>query len=627
MAVPVATARRILGYVWPYRLRLGLAVGCMLVLAATTSAYAFLTGPLLEYLLTGGNSRLKVLERFAPDFLSHLDRQQMLFVLPALMLAIAALKGLAYLGQFYVMGMLGQRVVADIRRELFRKLLGLSPTYFERHHSGDLLSRFTADVAAVELFATYGVASVLRDGVQVVSLLALAFVLDWKLSLLALTVVPLAALPMAKLAGALRRQIRAGQVALGQLGERVQEGLWGLNVIQAYHTERAELARFDRENARHLEQMRKAVRSRTLGPSLVELLLVAVLAGTLALAARAVAGGSLEPSRLVSFIATMAMLYQPAKDLGRVTPWLLQATAGAERIFEVLDAVSPLAAQGEASLGPLQNEVHFDGIDFDYGNEPVLRGLNLKLRRGEVVALVGESGGGKSTAVKLLLRFVDPSRGAVRIDGQDARSAKLADVRAQCALVTQEPLLFAESVKANLCYARPDAKQEEIVAAAKATGADAFIQKLPQGYDTLIGERGVRLSGGQKQRLALARALLAGAPVLVLDEATSNLDPESEREVQSVLDELLHGRTALVIAHRLSSVRNADRICVLKGGRLLEEGRHDELLALGGEYARLYALQSGEPAAPTPTRSQVGNDAAASIEGSRPPLLARERIS
>lgn len=584
------TTARLLGLVRPYAPRLALAFVCMGVLALTTAAYAWLTGPLLAFLLTGGKAGAGPLQHLFPGLFDGLDPSLAAWALPGAMLAVALLKGLAYLAQFYLMGMVGQAVVADLRRAFLAKLVRLPPSFYEARHSGDLLSRFSSDVAAVELFATYGVASVLRDGSQLLVLLVLVFALDFRLALGALCVVPLLILPVARLARSLRKRVRAGQAALGKVAERVQEGLWGLRVIQAYGTGPFELSRFDRENGRYLTEVRRALRTRALTPALVELLLVAALATTLAVAARAVLAGALSPERLVSFVTAMALLYQPAKDLGRVSPWLLQATAGAERLFEVLDAPEPITS-GTQVLPPVKHSVRLEGVGLAYGDRSVLRGLDLELKAGETLALVGESGGGKSTVVKLLLRFMDPSAGRVAIDGVDAREATLASVRAQFALVTQEPLLFNASVRDNLAYGRPGASQADLEAAAQAAGADAFIRALPQGYDTGIGERGVRLSGGQKQRLALARALVAQAPVLVLDEATSSLDPESEQAVQATLDALLVGRTALVIAHRFSAVRSATRVAVLKDGHIVETGTPAELLAKGGEFARLAQLQ------------------------------------
>jgi len=476
----------------------GIAFACMVVLALTNGLYAYLTGPLLTFLINAGapSSRglaaLGAVGHLFPQLFEGLDRGRALVVLPAFILGIALVKGAAYLGQFYMMGMVGQRVVADVRRALFQRLLGLSPAWFERHHSGDLLSRFTADVAAVELFATYGVAAVLRDTTQLAVLVVVLFSLDWRLASVGLVIIPVCAIPIARLARSLREQTRLSQAALGRLGERVQEGLWGHRIIQAYGMRAQEVRRFDADTDRYLEQMHRAIRARTLTPALLELFVVGALCLVLALAFRS---AGLAPELLVSFIAALAMLYQPAKDLGRVSPWLLQATAGAERIYEILDASDGLSLASSAEGSGTSaadggdrvpatpfDEVRFEEVQLAYAGTggapvPVLKGLNLRIRRGECVGLVGGSGGGKSTLVKLLLRFLDPTGGRVTLNGVDLRALPLGQVRACSALVTQEPLLFSDTLRANIAYARPEASLEQVEAAARVAFADAFISQ------------------------------------------------------------------------------------------------------------------------------------------------------
>ncbi|MGC4117117.1 MAG: ABC transporter ATP-binding protein [Myxococcales bacterium] len=591
----MSVLRRIGRYLAAERGALLAAAACMVLLAATTAAYAWLIGPVVKFLVTGGAQGLSRAFALVPS-LASLDRAQALLALPVAVLIVAALKGLAYFGQFYLMGMVGQRVIAAVRRDYLGSLLRQDAAYFAQARTGDLLSRFSADMAHVERAVTYSTAAYLRDSLSVVSLAVLAFVLDWRLSLVAFVGVPVLAVPVARLAKKLKRRARQSQESQGRLSAIVQEGLWGLRVLQAYRLEERELARFDRENAQVLRAETKAAKARSLGPAVVELVSVAGLAMVLYLAAESVTRGAVDSERLVSFLATVAFLFQPARALGRVGQFVVQAIASGERIFEVVDRVPAVRSPAQAApLPAMEKALALERVSFAYQPErSVLDGLELKVGSGEIVALVGESGSGKSTAALLAMRFADPAAGKVTVDGADVRQAELASVRRQAGLVTQEPLLFSGSVHDNIAYgSEGGATRAEVEWAARVADAHDFVSALPQGYDTPIGERGVKLSGGQKQRVALARALLARAPVLLLDEATSNLDAQSEREVTRALGQALQDRTALVIAHRLSTVAGAHRIAVLKGGQIVEQGTHAELLERGGEYARLHRLQTG----------------------------------
>ncbi len=590
----MSVLRRIGRYLAAERAALAGAAACMALLAATTAAYAWLLGPVVRFLVTGGAQGLERAFALVPP-LAALDRAQALLALPVVVLAVAALKGLAYFGQFYLVGMAGQRAIAGLRRDYLASLLRQDAAFFASARTGDLLSRFTADLAHVERAVTYAAPAYLRDGLAVVSLAALAFALDWRLSLVAFVGVPVLAVPVARLARKLKRRASQSQQSLGRLSALVQEGLWGIRVVQAYRLEERELERFDRENARVLRAEIQAARARSLGPAVVELVSVAGLALVLTLAAQSVARGAVDAERLVSFLATVAFLFQPARALGRVGHLAVQAVASGERVFEVIDrAPAVRSPAGAPALPPMERRLALERVGFAYAaDRPVLDGMDLEVGRGQVVALVGESGSGKSTAALLAMRFADPSAGQVTVDGADVRAAQLASVRRQAGLVAQEPLLFSGTVHENVAYGCDGATRADVEWAARVADAHEFVGALPQGYDTAIGERGAKLSGGQKQRLALARALLARAPVLLLDEATSNLDAQSEREVTRALGQALRDRTALVIAHRLSTVAGAHRIAVLKGGRIVEQGTHAELLERGGEYARLHRLQAG----------------------------------
>ncbi|RKH01451.1 ABC transporter ATP-binding protein [Corallococcus carmarthensis] len=582
---------RLLRYAKPHAGILVLAFVCMAVLGLATGAYAYLLGPALRFLLSGGEEGFASAHRV--PWLADLPREAALWGFPVLVLCVGAVKGVGYLGQFYFMGLFAQRVVKDLRRDLFLRLTALSPSQLSKERTGDLLSRFSSDVMAVELAAMYTVGSYLRDTIQVLVLAGVALAMSPMLGGLMLAVIPLAALPASKLTRKVLKGTREGQAHLGQLAGQLHEGLGGLRTIQAFNGQQAELARFESYAKAHEEAVVGAAWARGGVPGLMEVLAAAALAGALGYAA---ATRAMEPEALLSLLTAVILVYQPVKDLGRVTQFAVQAGAAGERLFALLDLKHPVEDASNAVPAPAMREsLRMQDVRFFYGERRALDGLTLDLKVEQVAALVGGSGGGKSTVTSLLLRFERPQQGRILLDGVDADTYTAASVRSQFALVTQEPLLFHGSVLENLRHARPEATREEVEAAAKVANADSFIQGLPQGYDTRIGERGVILSGGQRQRLCIARAVLSKAPVLVLDEATSSLDPENEREVQAALAKVLPGRTALVIAHRLSTVTNADVIHVVEAGRIVESGSHAELLQKEGRYAAMWRLQTSGP--------------------------------
>jgi subfamily B ATP-binding cassette protein MsbA len=473
-------------------------------------------------------------------WMAAVEPARFLAVLSWLIVGVAVLKGMAYFGQYVLMGMVGQRVVADLRTTLFDHLLGLSPAFFSRRHTGDLLSRFSADVQAVELAVSTALASYIRDGLQVSVMLASCFLLDWRWTLVVFGAVPLTLLPVIRIASRLKKVTVQSQTKLGRIAELVQEALSGVRVVQAFGMERYESERFRAENRRWVRIVRRSFVVRGFSSPLMEVMAAAGIALVIWWVGGQIVGGKVDAGKLLSFVAAVLLLYQPVKSIGKVGQVALQGAAASERIFEILDTASAVPDHGTLELPPFSREIRFEGVRFSYdGERTVLDGLDLVIRRGEVVALVGASGGGKTTVANLLPRFYYPAGGRCTLDGVDLREATLRSLRAQIALVTQETVLFNDTVRANIAYGRPDLTPGEVERAARMAHAHDFIAAMPQGYDTVIGERGNLLSGGQRQRIAIARAFLKDAPILVLDEATSALDAESEREVQRALERLM----------------------------------------------------------------------------------------
>ncbi|MFN7987480.1 MAG: ABC transporter ATP-binding protein [Thermoanaerobaculia bacterium] len=517
-------------------------------------------------------------------------------VLPILLLLAFLLKNVCAFAAEYRFNAVGLAFVRDVRSLVYERLLGQSGDFHARNPSGDLISRVTGDVDRIQsLFGTD-----LADLVQSIATLAGLSVLvvsrSPELTLVALVVAPAIVVPVVLIANRLRRISKAGRERMGDLTGVLSETLRGHRVVQAYGAERYEVERFGEVNERTFRLLRKGAGVMALSSPLVETASVLAFLVLFGYAGRKIAAGTMTLGAFISFGVGLVMMYQPFKRATRINLALQQALASARRLFEVLDApVLVVDRPGATPLGPFEREVRFEGVSFAYPSGPdVLSGVDLVLPRGSVTAVVGPSGAGKTTLANLLPRFMDVTAGRISLDGVDVREVTLASLRASMALVTQEVVLFDDTVRRNVAYGRDGIPEEKVRAALSAANAEAFVDALPKGLETRVGEAGGRLSGGQRQRLAIARALLKDPPILILDEATSALDTESERAVQDALERLMAGRTTLVIAHRLSTVRRADMIVVLDGGRIVERGRHADLLALGGVYRRLHDLAAFE---------------------------------
>jgi subfamily B ATP-binding cassette protein MsbA len=511
-------------------------------------------------------------------------------------LALALVKGLADYGDAVLMTRVGQRVIADVQLALFARLMRADLAYFYAHSSGTLISRFTSDAALLRGAAANVLGAIGKDAVTVVFLVGVMFYQDWLLALISFFVFPLAIRPIVAIGRRIRRVTASAQAEIGQFTTLLSQTFQGARHVKAYGMEEYEERRAAGLIERLFSLIDRGTRTRSRASPMMETLGGTAIAVVILYGGHQVISGARTPGALFSFITALLLAYQPLKSMANLNASLQEGLAAAQRIFEVLD-VEP-AIRDLPGARPLRisgGEIRFEDVRFGYvPGTPVIDGLSLTIPAGHTVALVGPSGAGKSTILNLIPRFYDIERGSITIDGQNVRQVTIASLREAIALVAQEVSLFDDTVCANIAYGRFGASSAEIEEAARAAAADDFIHELPQSYDTMVGEHGVRLSGGQRQRIAIARAMLKNAPILLLDEATSALDSESERHVQRALNALIRGRTTLVIAHRLSTVQGADLICVLDRGQIVETGRHPELLGRGGLYARLYAMQFAE---------------------------------
>ena len=585
--------RRLLKYLKPHWPIFTLATFAMLVVGVLETAIGGLIVPIFDQAFAqGGGQRTATifgLQHLIPE--APLEAWKMISIL---LIVFTVTKGIAEYLSTYLMARMGQLAVLRLRRDLYNHLLAQSATFFERHRTNYLVSRLVSSAAAIETAVTSTIRDLLRESFSLIAFLAASFYYSWRLTLSSLVIAPIIAFLTVKFGKALRNLARESLEGSKELTDTAQEALANQAIVKAYRAEKRESEHFTTVAKRIVKANLRSASIAGASPPTIELIGTLFVVVLLFVGQQEILAGRMNTAQFITFLFFLFRSYDPMRKLSRLQNSMEQALAAAHHVWEVMDEHAEIKEKpGARELPVLKQEIELRNVSFGYANETrsVLRDVNLKIKAGTMVALVGESGGGKSTLTKLLPRFHDPSSGVVLWDGIDIRDATISSLRKQIALVTQETVLFNDTIRHNIAYGKPEATDREIEEAALIAFAHDFIRELPDGYDTIVGERGIFLSGGQRQRLAIARAILVNAPVLILDEATSALDAESERVVQRAIANLVRDRTTIVIAHRLSTVRRADAIVVMEAGRIIEMGTHSDLLAHDGQYRKLYELQ------------------------------------
>jgi len=579
---------RLFRFIKPYRTRFILALIAMIIVGATTASHISLIKPVMDGIFSARADYV------IPVFNIEIPQKNAIYILAAIILIIALVKGVFYYIQSYYMAYIGQNITKDIRNRLFRHLMSFSLSFYTKNPTGQLMSRLTNDVKYLESSVVKLPTRFIRDGFSLIFLVFLVFYLNWRWAVISILGFLFIIFPFAKFSRVLRKIGRKGHQKMADIYDFLAEKISGVRLIKAFSMEKEELRSMRKVNQKFLDVILKSERINSFQSPFTEFLSTIGIVAIIVIGGFAVINDNTSPGTFFAFLGALAALYMPAKNVANINQQLQRSVAAAERIFAILDHKEHISqVENPVILEKFNKNIEFKNVGFAYENEKyVLQNINININKGEIIAFVGPSGAGKTTLVNLVPRFFDPVKGKILIDGVDLKEYTIRSIRRKIAMVMQDVILFNNTIKDNICYGLGKFSQEEVEKYAKAAHAHEFIISFPDGYDTVIGEKGVKLSGGQKQRISIARALIKDPEILILDEATSQLDTQSEKLVQEALDYLMKDRTTLVIAHRLSTVRKADKIIVLKDGIIEEMGRHEELLRVPGLYRRMFEMQS-----------------------------------